>query len=208
MSRYIILLLIMGIQACGDGLTKVKDYDENGVLTTEYTIDADGFKQGWLMTYYDNGKDTFEKAEYLDDRLHGTRTLYYPSGKPEIEEHYLQDIITDTLYLYYENGNIKMKSLFDMGVHRGINLAYYESGAIKEEVTFEDNMEKGPFVEYHENGRVHWQGQYLNGPNEYGELQEYNEQGELIKRMLCDSLGICATTWTITTGDIEPTYVR
>jgi len=193
---------------CGDGLKKVQVFTEEGVLEKEYTIDQDSFMQGVLITYYSNGKDVFEKAEYLDDRLHGTRTLYYSSGQAEIVENYLQDILTDTLYMYYESGALKMKSYYNSGIHLGENTAYFENGVVKEVVQFKDNVEQGPFIEYYENGEIAWQGQYLNGDNEVGELKQYNEEGVLIKKMDCDSLGVCATVWTIEKGDIVPSYVR
>ena len=198
-------VLVIG---CGDGLKRIQVHNDDGVLEQEYTIDIDSLKQGLLTTYYSNGIDVFEKAEYLDDRLHGTRTLYYDSGQPEIVEYYLQDILTDTLYLYYENGVMKMKSYFEMGVHTGINTSYYETGQIKEEVLFAENMEQGSFTEYHESGERSWEGQYLNGDNEFGELTQYDDKGVMIKKMICDSLGICATVWTVEKGDIAPAYVR
>ena len=65
-----------------------------------------------------------------------------------------------------------------------------------------DNNENGPFKEYYPNGNIHWEGNYLNGDNEFGILNEYNEQGELIKKMDCDSMAVCKTIWTKENGDI------
>ncbi|MFT4568293.1 MAG: hypothetical protein ACI9FN_003262 [Saprospiraceae bacterium] len=205
---FLAITLLIFVFACGDGLLRIQISNSDGLLEQEYMIDIDSLKQGFLISYHSNGADVFEKAEYLDDRLHGTRTLYYNSGQPEIVENYLQDILTDTLYLYYESGAIKMKSYFEMGVHSGINISYYENGKIKEEVLFAENMEQGPFTEYHENGELSWTGQYLNGDNEFGELTQFDVKGVMIKKMICDSLGICATIWTIEKGDIAPAYVR
>lgn len=63
-----------------------------------------------------------------------------------------------------------------------------------EEVMFADNEENGPFTEYHKNGSLKAEGNYLNGDNEHGLLKLYNEEGELVRKMQCDS-GICQTTW-------------
>lgn len=67
-----------------------------------------------------------------------------------------------------------------------------------------NNEENGPFTEYHENGQKAWEGTFLNGDNEYGLLQQYDEAGTLIKKMNCDSLGVCTTIWTLKDGDITP----
>ena len=203
-----IILVLITIIGCGDELEKVQVFNADGVLEQEFKIDVDSFKQGIQRSYFSNGRDIFEQAEYLDDRLHGTRILYYSSGQAEVVENYLQDILMDTLYIYFESGVLKMKSYYDKGVHSGVNTLYFESGNIKEEVIMADNMEQGPFVEYHENGEVKWRGQYFNGDSEIGELIQYDEEGVVIKKMNCDSLGICATVWTIEKGDIAPTYVR
>ena len=59
---------------------------------------------------------------------------------------------------------------------------------------FVNNDENGPFREYYKNGNIKAEGTYINGPNEQGELKEYNEDGELIKIMSCTN-GICNTIW-------------
>ena len=71
-----------------------------------------------------------------------------------------------------------------------------------ERVTFEGNEENGPFEEYHQNGQIQWKGTYLKGENEYGLLEEFDEIGEPIKRMMCDEMAICKTIWTKENGDI------
>ena len=83
--QYILAItLFVVVIGCGDGLERIQVHNDDGVLEQEYTIDIDSLKQGILISYYSNGTDVFEKAEYLDDRLHGTRTLFYDSGQPEI----------------------------------------------------------------------------------------------------------------------------
>ncbi len=201
-SIFIMLLLCVIVSSCGDGLQEVRIFAEDGTLEKKYFIDKDSLKQGELITFFGNGVGVFERAQYLDDRLHGVRTLYFESGQVEIVEHYLQDILVDTLKLYYEDGQLRMTSIYDMGVHTGLNTQYYPNGQVMEEVWFENNEEQGLFVEYYENGQIKWKGQYINGDNEVGELLHYNDRGILIKKMYCDSQSICRTTWTIEKGDI------
>jgi antitoxin component YwqK of YwqJK toxin-antitoxin module len=93
---------------------------------------------------------------------------------------------------------------YNRGVLEGDVLKYYPEGAIMEKVSFKNNEENGTFEEYYNNGIVHWRGEYLNGPNEYGLLEEYDEQGILLKKMMCDSNAVCRTIWTKENGDIVP----
>jgi len=72
---------------------------------------------------------------------------------------------------------------------------YYDSGELMEIVNFVENEENGPFVEYYKNGNKKATGNYLDGDNEHGELELFDEQGELIKKMNCNK-GICRTSWT------------
>ena len=52
------------------------------------------------------------------------------------------------------------------------------------------NEENGPFKEYHLNGNLKAVGNYLNGPNEDGNLKVYDENGDLEREMECTA-GIC-----------------
>ena len=87
---------------------------------------------------------------------------------------------------------------------QGLIKSYYPEGPLKEEVTMVDNEENGPFTEYYKDGTKEWEGTYLNGDNEFGLLKHYNDKGVLIKKMMCDSLAICSTIWTLEGGDVKP----
>jgi antitoxin component YwqK of YwqJK toxin-antitoxin module len=102
--------------------------------------------------------------------VHGPYKAYYPSGSLKVEAQYV-----------------------DNGIE-GDFIAYYESGQIKEKLVFEKNEENGPFIEYHKNGQVKWKGAYLNGDQEHGIIEAFDENGELIKKMDCDR-GVCKTIW-------------
>lgn len=92
------------------------------------------------------------------------------------------------------------------GVLDGQVISYFEDGTKRESVTFLNNTENGPFTEFHENGKKHWEGTYRNGDNEYGLLIEYDTLEKIIKKMDCDSLGMCRTIWSKEKGDITPTF--
>ena len=174
--------------------------DEAGQMTEKYTVNENGERDGVYEGYVD-GVLT-ESAHYKDGKLHGKRTLFYPDGQVEILENYKEDLIVGTYTTYYPDGTTSQQATYISGMMQGMLKTYYKSGQLKEEVIMVDNQENGPFKEFHENGNLKWEGQFLNGDNEYGILKNYNEQGELIKKMECNEQGVCATIWTLEKGDI------
>ena len=171
---------------------------------------------GRSVENYDNGKKLF--ATYSKGKWSGPAIEYYPNGIKSYEDLYengkmvfakswkpdgsICDVTqaidgNGVVQTYHPNGNTKLEGLYTDNVLQGMVKGYYPTGELKEEVMFADNMEEGPFKEYHINGNPKWEGTYRNGNKEFGLLNEFNEEGELIKKMLCDSNAICTTTWTI-----------
>ena len=126
-----------------------------------------------------------------------------PQSKKEIIENYCHGVICDTLLTFYENGIKSLEGFYVNGEMTGMVKGFYDTGELKEEVTFVANEEHGSFVEYHKNGRKKWQGFYMKGPNEFGELTEYDSKGKIIKKMLCDSMSVCRTIWKPELGNIQ-----
>lgn len=173
---------------------------EDGSTFEVYEYKGDSLKHGMYKAYLENG-DLVEEAHYLEGKLDGKRKIY--KGKSvEIEEFYENNVMNGTYKVFYPDGTVKLERPYNHGILEGMVKGYYPSGAIKEEVTFVDNMEQGPFREFHENGQVMWEGSYLNGDNEFGLLKQFDDQGELIKKMMCNEEGVCTTTWTKADGEI------
>ncbi len=175
--------------------------DDQGQLTEKYQVNETGQKHGTYESYL-NGI-LLEKAEYQNDKLNGKRQMFYKSGQLEIDENYINGQLTGTYKSYFEDGALSQEANYLNGMMEGLIKTYYPEGNLKEEVMMVANNENGPFKEFHKNGKLKWQGRYLNGDNEFGLLQEYNEGGELIKKMTCDSMARCTTIWTIEKGDIK-----
>jgi antitoxin component YwqK of YwqJK toxin-antitoxin module len=183
------------IFACGQKPRIVEEYSD-GKISQRYYVVNDSIKQGELQKFDPNGK-VMEISFYKNGQLSGARKLFFPNGSIEVFENYIDGVIHGDYKVYYETGKIKLVSNYNNGVLEGIAKKYYQSGTLMEEVNFVNNQENGEFVEYHENGNKKWEGNYLNGDNEFGLLLKYNEAGELVRKMTCDSLAICRTFWTI-----------
>ena len=191
----LLFFLLIISYSCRKDSVLVKITDENGILTKEYYVIDDTLQHGLALTYYDNGTDIFLEENYVKGNLHGKRIIYFPSGSPEIIEHYRHGQIHGILEVYYENGQVELTGTYTDGAMNGSVKKFYPDGQLKEEISFRNNIEEGPFTEYHPNGEIHWTGTYHNGDNEVGELLEYDESGTLLKKMFCDSMSVCKTTW-------------
>ncbi len=177
-------------------LEKVENEDLYGYIEKYSRRKSDYAKEGLLEKYNQEGI-LVEKAEYINDTLHGSRIIYSEQGDTQIVETYLMGSFNGPFKAYYENGNIELIGHYRNDTMHGIWKKYYPSGGLMENVTFENNRENGPFVEYYENGKLKAEGEYYKGDNEHGLLRLYNEDGKLIRKMECDK-GICKTIWRAT----------
>ncbi|MDX1407131.1 MAG: toxin-antitoxin system YwqK family antitoxin [Saprospiraceae bacterium] len=192
MIRVALLFALVGIlSACSQRETV--EAEAFGLLE-RYQVDRKtGQKDGDFRKFELDGT-LIEHARYRNGNLHGERVIYYPSGSPEIAEQYVNGVLDGTFRSYYDGDLLEMEGPYVDGVMVGEWRRYYQNGQLMEVVTFADNEENGPFIEYHENGNLKAEGQYYQGDNEHGLLTLYDENGELARRMECDS-GICHTIW-------------
>lgn len=195
-----ILTLAICLVACKQS---EQTYHDNGSVYEVFNRDGDGQYDGPYKRYLEDGS-LYEESTYSHGKLVGTRTIYYPSGAREIVEPYLDGVMDGTYQKYYESGQLELEATYKAGVMDGMLKTYYETGEVHEVVMMANNEEHGPFKEYHPNGKIQWEGTYKNGENEVGLIQEYDDSGTLIRKMMCDDRSVCQTIWTITDGDINP----
>lgn len=189
----LLYLALLSLIACNGNLESVsKTNDYNHQLT--YTINKEtGKKEGRYVAKTADGV-LLEEAVYKADTLDGTRKIYNEAGKLEIVETYKNGLFHGPNQVFYGSGQLKFDGHYTNNILTGETKSYYENGQLKEVVQFDNNLENGPFVEYHPNGKIKAKGTYLDGDNEHGELEIFDESGELIKKMDCKK-GVCRTTW-------------
>jgi len=187
-----LLAMFLVLSACG-GKT-IEEHDDHGNLLVSYAVKEDSIKHGKYIAYHEDGS-VFEESTYVDGHVHGVRMMYYEGDKKiKTLENYDNGEMKGLFEEYHLNGQVSFSGMFVEGSMEGVFKKYSESGQLIEEVTFADSEENGPFKEYHLNGQLAAEGAYKHGDNEDGQLKLYDEDGELIKEMLCD-VGVCRTTW-------------
>ncbi len=207
-SAYVILLLTFVVLL----LVNCSSPSPETLLETVDTVDEYGYtiriqrrkdnkqRQGLYARIAPGGK-LIEEAYYEEDSLQGLRILYYESGDTHIVETYRSGLFEGPFREYYEGGKVMQKGMYHDNEMVGEWISYYPGGQMSEVVNFRGNEENGPFEQYHPNGNIKARGNYLNGDNEHGELQLYDEQGRHIRTMQCVE-GRCQTSWS-STGDVK-----
>ena len=196
MNKLILFCAVLIFAACGNaGNTEIIEVkNDAGVVVEKYTRDKTDYAKEGLYQAFDSQGKLIEEANYVNDTLHGQRTVYFSNGKPEAVENYEKGLFEGEWNGYTKEGGLDMQGNYVNNEMVGVWKRFYPDGQVKEEVTFADNNENGPFVEYYADGNLKAEGNYLNGDFEHGELKLYNEHGELERRMDCVK-GRCSTVW-------------
>lgn len=198
-SSLLLTILIISLvctfgTGCGYETKEVLVKDDKNNLVEKFTIDpVSQKKEGKYERFYPSG-NLAETANYKRDTLDGERKFYFESGQLDREQNYLFGVFQGQYTSYYINGNINAQGNYLNNEMDGTWKRFYDSGELMEEVIFVNNDENGPFKEYFKNGKLKTEGSYINGPFEHGTLKEFNENGEVIRTMSCES-GVCNTTW-------------
>lgn len=181
-------------------IVNVSDYNQE-----IYFIDSDSVRQDRYVELTVDGKDTISQAFYKNGKLNGERKIYGTNGKLTTIENYQDGEYHGPELTFYPNGKVNTKGNFTNGILDSMFYVYYETGVLKEKVSMRNNVENGPFEEYYETGELHWEGSFIDGPNEVGLLLEYDLGGQIIKKMNCGKYRgeyICQTIWEKEKGDI------
>lgn len=193
-SGYFFILIILA--SCNNKIEVVENKDDNGQLIEKYARRTTDFAKEGVYIRYDSQGQIMEEANYSNDVLEGKRTLYFSSGKVEAIENYKNGQIEGTYQAFYDDSQqlLELEGEYINGTMQGSWKRYYKNGQLMEDVIFADNEENGPFIEYFEDGKLKAKGSYLDGDNEHGLLEVYDEDGSLNRKMNCDK-GICKTFW-------------
>ncbi|MBU8897667.1 hypothetical protein DRW03_23620 [Corallococcus sp. H22C18031201] len=75
---------------------------------------ADGFKTGTWFFYDELGKE-YSRTEFRENKYHGQRILFYPSGKRHFVEEYRDGVKNGVVQELSEDGRVVRESRFENG---------------------------------------------------------------------------------------------
>ena len=193
-------ILTIVFSSCED--KTIVTYHETGEKYEEFKYIADSLKHGRYRKYSPEGI-LLETSNYVNGKLEGERIIYnYQNGVKEVSEIYKNDLLEGRHLVFHANGEVQSMGVYKNNVLSGTVKFFDTSGVLKNEFQFVNNFEVIPFQEFHENGNLKWEGtkrydHWMGINKDYGELKEYNEEGILIRKIMCDEKEICTTTWSV-----------
>lgn len=189
-------------------LVERTEYEADSTLKLVYQVDQNSDLRHGTYREYNALTGTLQvERQYEHGKIEGNEIFYFPSGTKEVVLSYQAGIQEGPFQYFHENGQIKQEGYYKQGKIEGVLKTYYSDGQLKEEVTHQDGVTEGPFKEYNPNGTLKATGAYTSKGEEedleQGIVLDYDENGELRRRMACKQ-GQCCTIWTAQDGDVEP----
>lgn len=142
-----------------------------------------GKRQGTWEFYVIEDK-TFKKVlqkkqNYVDGKLNGAFTYYFPNGNVGIEGNNVNDQYQGVVTTYYQNHKLCRTIEYKNGLRNNKHVVYYENGNKKIDKTFKNDTLNGAFTCYYLNGKVMDTSNYKKGVKDGNSLL-FNEQGDLL----------------------------
>jgi antitoxin component YwqK of YwqJK toxin-antitoxin module len=138
----------------------------DGSVKSEITI-KNGLRNGPARYWYQNGNIQME-CGYVDDRLNGLLTRYfpYPGGIREEQQTFRNDTLEGEDLTWDRSGNLRVQAQFSRGRPNGSYREFYENKMIKTEGNYRNGSTDGLWLYYDETGNVIGKGMFKMGDGE------------------------------------------
>ncbi len=136
-------------------------YDDLGNKVSEGNL-KNKLRTGVWEFYHKNAKTIMSTENYVEDKLEGTKEVFYTNGK-------LAEAVN------YKN-NLK----------EGVSKKYSEDGKLLEEAHFKNGIAQGPYIIYDKNGQMVIKGNYKN--DKKNGIWDYFSNGKMVKQVNTDTI--------------------
>ena len=159
----------------------IKKYHRDKITLKEiYEVDNQGHKNGLCFYFTADGK-LYKIANFLNNKLHGKYTEYYPNGKIKKTINYENNKKNGICKEYYECGALKSKTCYQDDAIHGIFEKYYTNGKLEYKAQFYENTLQGQTIKYWPNGNIRSIINYNDKGQRCGICEEYDINGLIIK---------------------------
>jgi len=95
-----------------------------------------------------------EECEYLGDKIHGTRTIWHPTGVKISETSFKNGIMQGKHTSWYLSGQTALDAEVVGGNYHGLFIAYWPNGEKREQGCFEKGERVGVFESWSDAGEL------------------------------------------------------
>ena len=127
-------------------------FDESKNKVSEGNM-VDKLREGVWKYYHKNSKEIMTLENYINDKLQGSRKVFYISGKLAEEVNYKNNLKQGISKKYSKTGVLIEESNFNKGVLQGVYKVFDESGKVAINGQFNDDIKKGLW-QYYKEGKL------------------------------------------------------
>ena len=158
-----------------------KYYDDTKAHPVIATRDFSKRTNSAYTIFYDQQKNIVSEGNVVNKQYHG-QWKYYHKGSSAImtTENYVNGKLDGKRTVFYPNGKIAEVTTYKAGIKEGPYLKYAENGVVLEETNYKNNQFHGPTIYREPSGKIAAKGDYKDG-GKFG-YWEFYEDGKLKKR--------------------------
>lgn len=127
-------------------------FDEKKNKVSEGNV-VDKLREGIWKYYHKNSNAVMTTENYVNDKLEGSRKVFYSDGKLAEDVLYKNNVKEGLSKKYSKDGKLVEESTFANGVLQGSYKVYEESGEVAITGQFKDDLKKGLW-RYYEKGKL------------------------------------------------------
>jgi uncharacterized protein len=128
-------------------------FDRIGIKTADIVCDREGYYNGKLSNYFENGKVKTE-GNYLKGKAQGEHKEYYMNGKVSVESNYVDDKLNGMYKSYFFNGKLAYEGNYLNNKKEGIWYTYNALGILINEEYFSDGESTGKQTHFNNAGKL------------------------------------------------------
>ena len=144
-------------------------------------------KNNAYTIFFDEKKNKVSEGNTINKLRSGIWKYYHKDSKAIMTtENYVEDKIEGSRKVFYTNGKVAEEVLYKNNLKEGAAKKYSKNGKLVEESMFANDVLQGPYKVYDESGKLVIKGQFKN--DKKNAIWQYFEKGKLVREMNADTI--------------------
>lgn len=144
-------------------------------------------KNNAYTIFFDEKKNKVSEGNTINKLRSGIWKYYHKESKLIMTtENYIDDKIEGSRKVFYTNGKVAEDVMYKNNVKEGISKKYSKTAKLVEESNFVNNEMQGPYKVYDDTGKLVIKGQFKN--DKKNAVWQYFEKGKLVREVNTDTI--------------------